>query len=189
MKNQVDNYKQDHAQLLWNEQISDTWSTNIALHYTRGRGFFEEFREDDDFDTYGITPITIDGTLVNTTDIIRRRWLDNDFYGTVFSANYKKDKVDLILGGGWNNYEGDHFGEVIWARFANNVNSRDRYYEDNSTKTDLNLFAKANYKLNDKWSLYGDMQYRTVGYEANGADTGLVDDTFNFFNPKARDHL
>ncbi|MEK6153230.1 TonB-dependent receptor [Flavobacteriaceae bacterium 3-367] len=184
-ENQVDNYKQDHAQLLWNEQISDTWSSNIALHYTRGRGFFEEFREDDDFDTYGITPITVDGTLVNTTDIIRRRWLDNDFYGTVFSANYKKDKVDLILGGGWNNYKGDHFGEVIWARFANNVNSRDRYYEDNSTKTDLNLFAKANYKLNDTWSLYGDLQYRTVTYEANGADTGLVDDTFNFFNPKA----
>lgn len=184
-ENQVDNYKQDHAQLLWNEKISDSWSTNIALHYTRGRGFFEEFREDDDFETYGIIPITVDGTLVNTTDLIRRRWLDNDFYGTVFSANYRRDKVDLILGGGWNNYKGDHFGEVIWARFANNINSRDRYYEDNSTKTDLNLFAKANYSLNDKWRFYGDLQYRTVTYEANGADTGLVDDTFNFFNPKA----
>jgi len=184
-ENEVDNYKQDHFQLLWNEQLSDFWSTNLALHYTRGRGFFEQFREDDDFATYGFEPLTVNGEEVNTTDLIRRRWLDNDFYGTVFSANYKKDKLDLILGGGWNTYKGDHFGEVIWARFASNSDYRDRYYDDNSTKTDFNLYAKANYKLNNKWSLYGDLQYRTVGYQANGEDTGLVDDTFNFFNPKA----
>ena len=184
-ENEVDNYKQDHFQLLWNEQLSDFWSTNIAIHYTRGRGFFEQFREDDDFGTYNFTPINVDGEEVNTTDLIRRRWLDNDFYGTVFSANYKEDKLDFIVGGGWNTYKGDHFGEVIWARFASNSNYRDRYYDDNSTKTDFNIYTKANYQLNDKWSLYGDLQYRTVGYEANGEDTGLVDDTFNFFNPKA----
>jgi iron complex outermembrane receptor protein len=113
-ENEVDNYKQDHFQLLWNEQLSDLWSTNIALHYTRGRGFFEQFREDDDFETYGFEPLTVNGEEVNTTDLIRRRWLDNDFYGTVFSANYKKDKLDFIVGGGWNIYKGDHFGEVIW---------------------------------------------------------------------------
>ena len=179
-ENEVDNYKQNHFQLLWNEQISDYWSTNLALHYTRGRGFFEQFREDDDF-----TPLNIDGEAVNTTDLIRRRWLDNDFYGTVFSANYKKDKLDFIAGGGWNTYKGDHFGEVIWARFASNSEYRGRYYDDNSTKSDFNLYTKANYQLNDQWSLYGDLQYRTVGYQANGEDTGLVDDTFNFFNPKA----
>jgi iron complex outermembrane receptor protein len=184
-ENEVDNYKQDHFQLLWNEQLSDFWNTNIALHYTRGRGYFEQFREDDDFATYGFEPINVDGEEVNTTDLIRRRWLDNDFYGTVFSANYKKEKLDFIVGGGWNTYKGDHFGEVIWARFASNSDYRDRYYDDNSTKTDFNLYTKANYKLNDKWSLYGDLQYRTVGYQANGEDTGLVDDTFNFFNPKA----
>lgn len=184
-ENEVDNYKQDHFQLLWNEQLSDSWNTNIALHYTRGRGFFEQFREDDDFATYGFEPLTVNGEEVNTTDLIRRRWLDNDFYGTVFSVNYKKDKLDFIVGGGWNTYKGDHFGEVIWARFASNSNIRDRYYDDNSTKTDFNIYTKANYKLDNHWSLYGDLQYRTVGYEANGEDTGLVDDTFNFFNPKA----
>ncbi|WP_282162025.1 TonB-dependent receptor [Ulvibacterium marinum] len=183
-ENEVDNYKQDHAQLLWNESISENWSTNIALHYTRGRGFFEQFREDDDFATYGFEPLTVNGEEVNTTDLIRRRWLDNDFYGTVFSVNHKKNKWDVILGGGWNKYEGDHFGEVIWARFASNSEIRDRYYDDTSVKTDFNTFAKANYKLNQKWSLFGDMQYRRVGYEANGEETGLVDDTFNFFNPK-----
>lgn len=183
--NEVDNYKQDHAQLLWNEQISDYWSTNIALHYTRGRGYFEQYREDDDFATYGFEPLMVNGAEVNTTDLIRRRWLDNDFYGTVFSANYKKDKLDLIMGGGWNRYEGDHFGEVIWARFASDSEIRDRYYDDTSTKTDFNFYTKANFQLDEQWSLYGDLQYRTVGYTANGEETGMVDDTFNFFNPKA----
>jgi len=183
-ENEVDNYKQDHAQLLWNESISENWSTNIALHYTRGRGFFEQFREDDDFATYGFEPLIVNGEEVNTTDLIRRRWLDNDFYGTVFSVNHKKNSWDIILGGGWNKYEGDHFGEVIWARFASNSEIRDRYYDDTSVKTDFNVFGKANYQLDKKWRLFGDVQYRKVRYEANGEETGLVDDTFNFFNPK-----
>lgn len=183
--NEVDNYKQDHTQLLWNEQISEYWSTNLALHYTRGRGFFEQYREDDDFETYGFEPLMVDGEEVNTTDLIRRRWLDNDFYGTVFSATYDRDNLNLILGGGWNKYEGDHFGEVIWSEFASNSAYRNRYYDDTSKKTDFNIYSKTNYKLNDQWSLYGDLQYRTVAYQANGEDTGLVDDTFNFFNPKA----
>ncbi len=183
--NEVDNYKQDHAQLLWYERWNTNWSSNLALHYTHGRGYFEQFREDDDFATYGFTPIMVDGAEVSTTDLIRRRWLDNDFYGAVFSANYSADKLNLILGGGYNKYEGGHFGEVIWARFAGESNIRDRYYDDVSTKTDLNIYAKANYALSDRLNFYGDLQYRTVGYQANGDDTGLVDDTFNFFNPKA----
>lgn len=183
--NEVDNYKQDHTQLLWNEQISEYWSTNLALHYTRGRGFFEQYREDDDFETYGFEPLMVDGEEVNTTDLIRRRWLDNNFYGTVFSATYDKENLNLIFGGGWNKYEGDHFGEVIWSEFASNSAYRDRYYDDTSKKTDFNIYSKVNYNLNDKWSLYGDLQYRAVAYQANGDDTGLVDDTFNFFNPKA----
>ncbi|NJB71175.1 iron complex outermembrane receptor protein [Saonia flava] len=184
-ENEEDNYKQDHAQLLWNEKISENWSTNIAVHYTNGRGYFEQYRVEDDFATYDFAPITINGEEVNTTDLIRRRWLDNDFYGTVFSANYTNEKLNLIFGGGWNTYEGAHFGEVIWARYAGNGEIRDRYYDDDSKKTDFNLYTKANYKLDGQWSLFGDLQYRTVGYSANGDETGLVDDTFNFFNPKA----
>ncbi|MEJ1221191.1 TonB-dependent receptor [Sediminicola sp. 1XM1-17] len=183
--NEVDNYKQDHFQLLWNEQLSQRWSTNLAVHYTKGRGYFEQFKEDEDFADYGFEPITVNGELVDTTDLIRRRWLDNDFYGTTFSANYNNEKIDLILGGGWNNYEGDHFGEIIWARFTGDSDYRDRYYDDTSTKSDFNFFSKVNFSLDDQWSLYGDLQYRRVAYTANGDDTGLVDDTFNFFNPKA----
>jgi len=182
--NEVDNYKQNHFQLHWNEQIADSWNTNLAFHYTKGSGFFEQYKENDDFSTYGIEPIMVDGEEVENTDIIRRRWLVNDFYGTTFSVNHDQENLNLILGGGWNKYEGSHFGEIIWARFSNNRDYEDKYYDDNSVKTDLNLFAKVNYNLSDQWSAYGDVQYRTIGYKANGEDTGLVNDTFNFFNPK-----
>ncbi|MGI9548107.1 MAG: TonB-dependent receptor [Flavobacteriaceae bacterium] len=183
--NEVDNYKQDHFQLHWSQELSDRWKTNLAFHYTYGRGFFEQFREDDDFDTYGFEPLEVNGETLTTTDLIRRRWLDNDFYGAVFSTQYATEKWNMILGGGWNNYLGDHFGEVIWARFASNSEIRDRYYDDDSQKTDFNIYAKASYVLKRKWRFFGDLQFRTVGYTANGAETGLVDDTFNFFNPKA----
>lgn len=183
--NEVDDYKQDHFQLHWYETWNSDWNTHLAAHYTRGRGFFEQYREDDDFATYGLEPITVNGDLVENTDLIRRRWLVNDFYGAIFSATYNNDNLELIMGGGYNEYKGDHFGEIIWAEYASNSEIRDRYYDDNSTKTDFNIYTKANYKLTDQWSLFGDVQYRGVTYKANGDDTGLVDDSFNFFNPKA----
>ncbi|SHJ47577.1 iron complex outermembrane recepter protein [Arenibacter nanhaiticus] len=184
-ENEVDNYKQNHFQLHWNEKIGSAWNTNLAVHFTRGRGYFEQFKEDDDFATYGLTPITVDGEEVDKTDLIRRRWLSNRFYGTTFSANYIADNLNLILGGGYNKYEGDHFGEIIWAKYAANSNYGDRYYDNSSIKTDFNFFTKANYQLTDQWSLFGDLQYRTVGYTASSEEIGSVDDTFNFFNPKA----
>ena len=183
--NQTDNYQQDHYQLHWNERVSENWSTNVALHYTKGKGYYEEYQNGQDFADYGLTPIDVNGTIINTTDLIRQKWLDNDFYGTTFSANYKKDKLDLIIGGGWNKYEGKHFGKVIWARFASTSELGDHYYDDFATKTDGNIFAKANYQITKKISLFGDLQYRTVNYKADGVQPTVVDDTFNFFNPKA----
>ncbi|PVX45454.1 iron complex outermembrane receptor protein [Flavobacterium sp. 103] len=182
--NQTDNYQQDHYQLHWNERISENWSTNLAFHYTKGKGYYEEYKEDQGFTDYGLAPIPVAPT-VNTTDLVRQKWLDNDFYGTTFSANYKKDNWDVILGGGWNKYQGDHFGKVIWARYASQTELGDHYYDDFASKTDGNIFAKANYKVADKWSLFADLQLRNVTYKANSTETGLVDDNFNFFNPKA----
>ena len=179
--NETDNYQQDHYQLHWNESFSENWSTNFALHYTKGKGYFENYKEDADFTDYGLAPVAGQ----TSTDLIRQKWLDNDFYGTTFSLNYKKEKVDLIVGGGWNKYEGKHFGKVIWARFASTSKLGDHYYDDFATKTDGTLFAKANYQLSKKISLFGDLQYRTVNYKADGVQPTLVDDTFNFFNPKA----
>ncbi|MFV8338359.1 TonB-dependent receptor [Flavobacterium sp. LB3P21] len=178
--NETDNYQQDHSQLHWNEKISENWSTNFGLHYTKGKGFYENYKEDADLADYGLQPVG----PVTTTDLIRQKWLDNDFYGTTFSANYKKEKLDVIFGGGWNKYEGSHFGKVIWARFASQSELGDRYYDDYAVKTDGTVFAKANYQITEKLSLFGDLQYRTVNYKANGVQADVVDDTFNFFNPK-----
>ena len=179
--NETDNYQQDHSQLHWNEKISKNWSTNLAFHYTKGKGYYENYKEDADFADYGLQPI---GT-VTTTDLIRQKWLDNDFYGTTFSANYTTEKLDVIFGGGYNKYEGDHFGKVIWARYASQSELGDHYYDDFATKTDGNVFAKANYQITERISLFGDLQFRSVQYKANSYETGLVNDTFNFFNPKA----
>lgn len=188
--NETDNYKQDHYQLHWSESFSDKWSTNLALHYTKGLGYYENYKFDEPVAGYGgIQPTKMvendKGELVPGTDLIRQKWLDNDFYGTTFSVKYKDEKLDVIFGGGWNKYEGDHFGKVIWARNAAQTELGDHYYDDFSTKTDGNIFAKANYQFTEKLSFYGDLQYRRVTYKANSYETGVVDDQFNFFNPKA----
>ncbi|UQD55258.1 TonB-dependent receptor [Flavobacterium sp. K5-23] len=183
--NETDNYQQDHSQLHWNEKFSNNWSTNLAVFYTKGKGYYENYKENAKFSAYGLTPIVIGGTTINKTDLIRQKWLDNDFYGTTFSANYKDEKLDVIFGGGYNKYEGSHFGKVIWARNASKSELGDRYYDDFATKTDGNIFAKANYQVTGQWSLFGDLQVRNVHYKANAVETGRVNDNFNFFNPKA----
>lgn len=188
--NETDNYKQDHYQLHWSESFSDKWSTNLALHYTKGLGYYENYKFNEPVEGYGAiqptkTVETASGELVPGTDLIRQKWLDNDFYGTTFSLKYKDEKLDVIFGGGWNKYEGDHFGKVIWARNASITELGDHYYDDFSTKTDGNIFAKANYQFTEKLSFYGDLQYRRVTYKADSYETGVVDDQFNFFNPKA----
>jgi iron complex outermembrane receptor protein len=183
--NETDNYQQDHYQLHWNEKISNNWNTNLAFHYTKGKGYYENYKEEADFSSYGLTPISINGTTINTTDLIRQKWLDNDFYGTTFSANYQSDTIDFIFGGSYNKYEGDHFGKVIWAKYASQSELGDHYYDDFASKTDGTAFAKVNYSVNEKWNLFGDLQVRNVHYKANAYETGLVNDTFSFFNPKA----
>ena len=179
-ENETDNYQQDHYQLLWNEKINENWSSNFALHYTIGKGYYENYQEDADFDEFGLTPVAGQ----TTTDLIRQKWLDNDFYGTTFSVNYKKNPLEVIIGGGFNRYEGDHFGKVIWSRFASTSELGDTYYDDFAAKNDFNIYSKVYYQLNANWLFFGDVQLRTVEYKSNG-ETGLVDDSFAFFNPKA----
>lgn len=187
--NEVDNYNQDHYQLHINHRFNTNWSANLGLNYTYGRGYFEQYRENDRFSTYGFEPLTVNGAAVNRTDLIRRRWLDNDFYVVNATANYKDEDIDLIFGGSFSHYDGDHFGEVIWARFASQSNIRDRYYEGNALKNDFSVFSKANYQFNEKMSLYGDLQVRNVNYQTSGINSNLtlfnVDENYTFFNPKA----
>ncbi len=185
--NQVDDYKQDHYQLHINHQFENDWVTNLAFHYTYGRGFYEEYENDADFELYGFDSMQIDGDLIETTDLVQQKWLDNDFYGTTFSALKNFDKINFIFGGAWNKYIGDHFGEVIWAKYGSTT-PKQRFYENQGEKTDFNIYAKADYNFNDKWSLFADLQYRIVNYKIAGTDEGPVNiavkDDNNFFNPK-----
>lgn len=184
--NEIDHYEQDHYQLHWNETFSDNFSTTVALHYTRGKGYFEQFKEDEAFSDYNLAPIVIGGETIDETDIIRRRWLDNHFFGYTFSLNYTNgNDFQATLGGAWNKYLNDHYGEIIWAEYASDSEIRDHYYDHYGNKTDYNIFAKVTYDLDDQWSLYGDLQYRRIGYRTNGVADGEIYDVFNFFNPKA----
>ena len=190
-ENEIDNYKQDHYQLHWNQKLNQNWSTNLGLNYTYGRGYYEQYRENDAVSTYGgiVEATGVDFYGTGVTDLIRRRWLDNDFYVINATANYKESDLNLIVGGSYSNYDGDHFGEVIWARqFASGTSIRDQYYFGNGKKTDFSAFAKATYTLNSKIDVYGDLQLRNVGYKTSGLTSDLenmrIDESYSFFNPK-----
>ena len=186
--NETDNYQQDHFQLLFSHQFSSKLSANAALHYTYGRGYYEQFRKQDDFSDYGLDPFIAGTDTITETDVIRRRWLDNHFYGATYSLNYTSSKLSLVLGGGYNSYDGDHFGEIIWMEYAKNTNIRDKYYDNNAQKEDFNSFLKADYLIGEKLTLFGDLQIRTIAYSTKGIDSDLreidVDTNFVFFNPK-----
>ncbi len=186
--NQVDDYKQDHYQLHWTQRYNNNWSSNISLNYTYGRGFFEEYENDDDLAFYGLSPVEIGGETITTSDIVRRRWLENDFYVFSGNVNYKDNQFDVVSGLFYSYYEGDHFGEVIWARFASNGELGDRYYFGVGEKTEYAAFAKANYRLNDQWQFYLDLQGRFIDYSTTGQNSDVadfvVDEDYSFFNPK-----
>jgi iron complex outermembrane receptor protein len=180
--NEVDDYNQNHYQLHWNEKISETWSTNLGLNYTKGSGFFEQFKSEKDAADYG-------NLIKDGSDVIVRRWLDNDFYVVNFNTNYKTDKLNLITGISYSNYTGDHFGEVIWGSdLAPNTNIRDNYYFSDAKKTDFSVFTKATFNITEKLAGYLDLQGRFVAYQTKGITNDIVpinvDANFNFFNPK-----
>ncbi len=188
--NETDNYQQDHYQLIYTGKVGSNWKTNLALHYTYGRGYYEQFRENDRLSRYNLPDVIVGDEVISRSDIIRRRWLDNDFYGFVGSVNYVSSdgKLDWIIGGGANRYDGGHFGEIIWARFAGNTNIRDRYYDNNAIKDDRNIYTKATYEVKPGLNLFGDLQLRGINYDFIGVndDLRIVDGQANytFFNPK-----
>ena len=191
-ENEIDNYKQDHFQFHWNEKLNSSWSTNLGLNYTDGRGYYEQYREDDSIDGYsGILSSDLDsnGNELGTTDLIRRRWLDNNFYVLNASVDYNSKNLNLNFNSFYSSYSGDHFGEIIWARtFSQNGKIRDRYYEGNGKKKDFSVFSKASFNLGEKTEIYTDLQFRKVNYKTSGITSDLVnmilDKEYNFFNPK-----
>ncbi len=187
-ENQVDDYDQDHYQLLWNQRYDNNWSTNVTLNYTKGQGFFEEYKEDGELQFHGLSPVIVEGETISNADLIRRRWLDNNFYAINGDVNYKDDQWDATTGVFYSYYEGLHFGEVIWSRFFTEGNFGDQYYFGTGDKHEFTAFSKATFKLDDTWSFYGDLQARIVNYKTGGLTSDVVDlevdETYEFFNPK-----
>ena len=199
-ENEVDNYNQSHYQLHFTNKPNKNLKLNASLHYTRGIGYFEQYKgigqnaslnyfSQESLSDYGLQDvITNSGDTISETDLIRRRWLDNHFYGIVYSAEYNADNFQFTLGGGANQYLGGHYGEVIWAQYASNSNIRHRYYDNDATKNDINVYGKLNYDLNSNFSAYVDLQQRFVSYDFTGLDQdgSELDQTseISFFNPK-----
>lgn len=188
-ENEVDDYDQSHYQLLFDQRLGANANLNVTVFQVLGAGFFEQFREDDDQATYGIPPAVIDGDTISSTDIIRRRWLDNTLTGANLSADIKLGGHRLVIGGNYSDFRNDHFGEVIWAGYTGALDIRDRYYDNDAHKTDANAFAKLTYAVNNKLDVYGDAQVRRVDYRFLGFNNDLENITqrvnYTFFNPKA----
>jgi iron complex outermembrane receptor protein len=186
--NEVDNYQQDYYQLHYTHTFTDKLSFNASLFYTRGKGYFEQYKNDRAFADYLLDDIIIASDTLTSTDLIQRKWLDNHFYGTNISMNYVDRKLEANAGFGWNRYDGDHYGRVIWAQYASNGNIRHEWYNNNGLKTDFNGFAKVNYAITPLLSAFADIQYRYIKYTIDGIHDNLKDISqeheFNFINPK-----
>ncbi|PTN04337.1 TonB-dependent receptor [Mangrovibacterium marinum] len=182
--NEVDHYQQDHYQLHLSHKFNEYLNLNAALHYTYGRGYYENYAYDQDYAAYQMAaPVGIDAT-----DMVVRKWLDNDFYGATYSLNYDDGTNAFTFGGGYNEYDGRHFGRVIWAQYMGD-NAKDlEWYKGKGTKKDFNLFGKYNLQMTEAMSLYADLQYRHIDYNITGINDELRDVSqkhkFDFFNPK-----
>ncbi len=181
-EDQVDNYKQNHFQIHWNQIYQNGWNSNFGIHFTNGKGFFENYNLG-----YG------------SSDYIDRRWLNNDFYGILYSLNKKTEDFNANIGGSLNKYNGLHYGEYLWYdqinSTVNQYDFKEKFYDDFGDKGEFNIYAKIDYYITDKLTLYGDLQFRNIKYEAgisaNSTLTGYIEDgfenldkSFNFFNPK-----
>ena len=190
-QDEVDNYQQDNYQLHFTHTFSPKTTLNIAGHYTKGRGYYEQYKFGENLSEYGLSDVIVGADTVTSTDLIRRRWLDNDFVGGVYSLSHTvNSNLSLQLGGAGNTYIGAHFGELVWARYASESEIYDRYYDNNAQKSEFSSYFKADYVKNN-WSVYADVQYRLVDYNFGGFDDvsgNLIDldqkEVYNFINPK-----
>ncbi len=186
--NETDNYTQTHYQLFYNHAFNKYWKGNVAVFLTKGKGYYEEYRAGQALASYGLPDYIVGTDTTKTTNLIRRLWLDNNFYGTIFSLQHIKGNTQFTLGGGWNKYEGKHYGEIIHADVQAAVPLNYRWYGDlPADKKDLSLYAKLTQQVSQHWQLFGDMQVRNVHYTINGFKdnpTLIVKNTYTFLNPK-----
>ncbi|MDB5246599.1 MAG: TonB-dependent receptor [Segetibacter sp.] len=184
--NETDNYQQDHFQLFFNHSFSNYLSFNTGVFLIKGKGYYEQYKAEQRFSRYGL-PNAVFGTDTSTkTDLVRQLWLDNNYYGQILSLQYKKNKNQLTLGGGWNQYEGNHHGNIIWA--ATSIPKDYQWYNLDALKTDINVYTKLQRSLSKGFDAYVDVQYRKVNYNMEGFRNNpamFVKREFQFLNPKA----
>lgn len=190
--NQTDNYWQNHYHLIGSQRLSNSWNMNMTLHYTNGEGYYEDYKAGAKFAAYKLpTYVDPEGNLQKKTDLVRRKWLANDFYGAIYNANYRSDKMLFTFGAAANRYDGDHFGRVMWVKSANILPHPDyEYYLNTGKKTDYNSFVKLNYNFFPSLTGFLDLQYRGIDYSIKGSDDKAGDNVniskhWDFFNPKA----
>ncbi|PWT97094.1 MAG: TonB-dependent receptor [Bacteroidetes bacterium] len=185
-QNQTDNYQQDHAQLFYNHSFNDHLSFNTAFFLIRGKGYYEEFKPQQYYADYGLDNPVYGTDTITQTDLIRQLWLDNYFYGNITSLQFKNDRTQWIVGGGWNRYDGAHYGDIIWTESGGAPNNYE-WYRVNALKTDFNIYGKIQRKLSDHWDGFADLQYRRVKYNLDGFQENpslIIHNLYNFFNPK-----
>ena len=185
--NETDNYTQTHYQLFYNHKFSPYWKGNIAVFLTKGKGYYEQYKADKKLADYGL-PNYFDGTTtIKRTDLVRRLWLDNNLYGTIFSLQYHKYKTEFTAGGGWNGYDGMHYGEIIWAKITAVVPKNYRWYDVPAHKKDFSLYTKLTQQLSKTIYGFADLQFRNINYNLNGFRDNtalLLKNNYNFVNPK-----
>lgn len=185
--NETDNYQQDHYQLFFNHEFNKKWSLSTGLFFVNGKGYYEQYKADEAYSDYGLPDRGEGAQLITNTDLVRQLWLDNDFYGNVFSLLHQSGNTKLTIGGAVTKYAGDHFGEIIWAEHGTE-RPKQRWYDHDALKNDVNLYAKWQQNLSASWQWFTDLQYRRVRYDINGFrdNPGVaVDNNYHFFNPKA----
>lgn len=187
-RDQKDNYTQTHYQLMFSSQLSHSLSLSTALYLTKGAGYYEEYKDNKKFSKYGLTPPIYGTDTIKETDFITQKWMDNDLYGATLSLNYRQGKVDATLGGGWNQYDGDHFGKILWSEVNAGTPNKYEWYNNNGLKTDFNIFGKSTFQLTSQLNIFGDFQYRSINYKLSGPDDDLASldqsHKWGFFNPK-----
>ena len=178
--NETDNYTQSHYQFFYNQVISKRVTFNTAFFLTRGNGYYEQYKVDEKYSKYGVTGLT------PKSDFIRQLWLDNNFYGNIFSLQYKDNSTQVTLGGGATRYDGNHFGKLVWA--SNGYNGSNKWYDLNAQKNDLTIYLKQQTEFAKNWYFFYDLQYRHLKYNIDGFRDNpvlMINNKFNFFNPKA----
>ena len=190
----TDNYTQSNNQLIFNHVFNDKWRINATAHYTYGSGFYRNYKNDQKLKKYGIAPIEVEGSLIERTNLLRKKVMNNHFGGVVTSATYTAKRLSLTMGLSASLYDGVHYGEISDLVEAPDFATTE-YYRNYTTKWDTSCFVKAEWLVTKGLNLYADLQYRHIKHLISGINDNFDDTTsamqrldinrhYNFFNPK-----